>query len=122
MMLVNSISRIPDDTESRIQLRDQLNACGLQRIMDKMMEFNNDQLKQQILIYKRESENDNEDLLEIYNEGLMDKYKEELFNNMDDPRNIFETILNRVEGTEGYSFFLNALKHMLLIQDQHPEE
>jgi cytokinesis protein len=114
MMLVNSIISVIDDSEVRVHLRNQLNACGLQRIMDKMQEYNNANLRRHIAIYKQMSDNDCEDMLETYNDKIL--------NNMDDPRDVFESILHRVEGTRGYDFLLSALQHLLLIQDQGPEQ
>ncbi|KAI8337692.1 hypothetical protein BC941DRAFT_352320 [Chlamydoabsidia padenii] len=112
MMLVNSIISVIEDSEVRVHLRNQLNACGLQRIMDKMQEYNNANLRRHITIYKQMSDNDCEDMLEAYNDKIL--------NNMDDPRDVFESILHRVEGTRGYDFLLSALQHLLLIQDQGP--
>jgi cytokinesis protein len=112
MMLVNSIISVIEDSEVRVHLRNQLNACGLQRIMDKMQEYNNANLRRHIAIYKQMSDNDCEDMLETYNDKIL--------NNMDDPRDVFESILHRVEGTRGYDFLLSALQHLLLIQDQGP--
>ncbi|CAO3595395.1 unnamed protein product [Absidia cylindrospora] len=112
MMLVNSLITVIEDSEVRVHLRNQLNACGLQRIMDKMLEYNNEHLRRHISIYKQMSDNDYEDMQETYND--------ESINNMDDPRDVFESILHRVEGTRGYDFLLSALQHLLLIQDQGP--
>ncbi|ORZ05858.1 hypothetical protein BCR42DRAFT_427913 [Absidia repens] len=112
MMLVNSLITVIEDSEVRVHLRNQLNACGLQRIMDKMLEYNNEHLRRHISIYKQMSDNDYEDMQETYHD--------ESINNMDDPRDVFESILHRVEGTRGYDFLLSALQHLLLIQDQGP--
>ena len=112
MMLVNSIISVIEDSEIRIHLRNQLNTCGLQRIMDKMVQFNNDQLKRHVSIYKTMADNDYDDMLETYNDKIL--------SNLNDPRDVFEAILHRVEGTRGYDFFLSALQHLLIIQDQGP--
>ncbi|ORX57073.1 actin-binding FH2 [Hesseltinella vesiculosa] len=112
MMLVNSIISVVEDSELRIHLRNQLNTCGLQRIMEKMHGFNNDQLRRHVSIYKQMAENDYDDMLETYNEKIL--------NNMNDPRDVFDALLHRVEGTRGYDFFLSALQHLLIIQDQGP--
>ncbi|KAG0169559.1 hypothetical protein DFQ28_004162 [Apophysomyces sp. BC1034] len=110
MMLVNSIISVVEDVEVRVHLRNQMNACGLQAIMDKMQDFNSEHLKRHISIYKQMSDNDYEEIMEVYNEKIL--------NDMNDPRDVFESILSRVEGTRSYDFFLSALQHLLLIQDQ----
>lgn len=110
MMLVNSIISVVEDLEIRVHLRNQMNASGLQVIMDKMMEFNNEHLRRHISIYKQMSDNDYEEMLEIYNEKIL--------SDMNDPRDVFESILTRVEGTRGYDFLLSALQHLLLIRDE----
>lgn len=110
MMLVNSLITVIEDVEVRVHLRSQMNASGLDKIMDKMMDFNNEQLKRHINIYKQMSENDMDEIMEIYNETIL--------SNMNDPRACFERILERVEGSRSYNFFLSALQHMLMIQAQ----
>lgn len=109
-MLVNSIISVVEDVELRIHIRNQMNACGLQSIMDKMLEFNSEHLKRHISIYKQMSDNDYEEMMDIYNEKIL--------SDMNDPRDVFEAILSRVEGTRGYDFLLSALQHLLLIQEQ----
>ncbi|CEJ03597.1 hypothetical protein RMCBS344292_17576 [Rhizopus microsporus] len=110
MMLVNSLVSVIEDVEIRVHLRNQLNASGLDSIMQKMFDFNNEQLKRHISIYKQMSENDMEEMMDIYNETIL--------NNMNDPRECFERILDKVEGTRSYNFFLSALQHILMIQAQ----
>jgi cytokinesis protein len=110
MMLVNSIITVIEDVEVRMHLRSQMNASGLDSIMEKMLDFNNEQLKRHINIYKQMNENDVDEIMEIYNESIV--------TNMNDPRACFERILERVEGTRSYNFFLSALQHMLMIQAQ----
>lgn len=110
MMLINSLVTVIEDVEVRVHLRNQMNASNLDKIMDKMFDFNNEQLKRHINIYKQMSENDVDEIMEIYNETIL--------TNMNDPRACFERILERVEGTRSYNFFLSSLQHMLMIQAQ----
>ncbi|CDS04805.1 hypothetical protein LRAMOSA07335 [Lichtheimia ramosa] len=109
MMLVNSLISVVEDVEVRVHLRNQMNACGLQSITDKMLEFNNEHLARHISIFKQMSDNDYEEVIETHTENMLE--------NMNDPRDVFEAILGRVEGTRGYDFFLSALQHLLLIRD-----
>ncbi|RCH82739.1 hypothetical protein CU098_001176, partial [Rhizopus stolonifer] len=110
MMLINSLVTVIEDVEVRVHLRNQMNASGLESITGKMLDFNNEQLRRHINIYQQMSENDVDEIMEIYNETIL--------TNMNDPRSCFERILERVEGTRSYNFFLSALQHMLMIQAQ----
>ncbi|KAL0073402.1 armadillo-type protein [Phycomyces blakesleeanus] len=110
MMLVNSIISVIEDVEVRIHLRSQMDACGLQNIMEKMHDFSNENLQRHVDIYTKMKDNDHEDMVEIYNEKIL--------SDMNDPRDVFDTILTRVEGTRSYDFFLSTLQHLLLIQGQ----
>ncbi|CAG8730186.1 32580_t:CDS:2, partial [Racocetra persica] len=47
-ILVNSIIGVCDDIEIRVHLRNQLHACGLTRILDKMKTFNHELINCQI--------------------------------------------------------------------------
>lgn len=108
-MLINSIITVVEDVDIRVHIRNQMNACGLQRILDKMAEFNNDQVTRHINNFHQMADNDNEEIMEIYNDQMI--------NNMSDPRDVFECILSSVEGTRSYDFFLSAIQHLLLIRD-----
>jgi cytokinesis protein len=109
LMLINSIISVVEDVDIRVHLRNQMNACGLQRILAKMTEFNNGQVTRHINNFHQMADNDNEEIMELYNEQMI--------NNMSDPRDVFECILSSVEGTRSYDFFLSAIQHLLLIKD-----
>jgi hypothetical protein len=108
-MLINSIISVVEDVDIRVHLRNQMNACGLQRILAKFEDFKNGQVTRHINNYHQMADNDNEEIMEFYNEQMI--------NNMSDPRDVFECILSSVEGTRSYDFFLSAMQHLLLIKD-----
>ncbi|KAG2178896.1 hypothetical protein INT43_001743, partial [Umbelopsis isabellina] len=110
MMLVNAIIQVVDDLELRIHVRNQLNVCGLQRIIEKIKTFSNDHIHRHIQGYKSLAESDTDDMMEIYNDQVL--------NDLTDPRDVFECILASVEGTRGYEFFLSALQHLLFVKDE----
>lgn len=110
MMLVNAIIQVVDDLELRIHVRNQLNVCGLQRIIEKIKTFGNDHINRHIQGYKSLAESDTDDMMEIYNDQVL--------NDLTDPRDVFECILASVEGTRGYEFFLSALQHLLFVKDE----
>ncbi|CAO3587923.1 unnamed protein product [Absidia cylindrospora] len=111
MIFVNAIVNVVDDTEVRIHLRNQLNASGLERVMERMSELGSEHVDRQIQEFKSWAENDHDEMMEIYHEKVL--------RNMNDPRDVFECILSSVEGSRGYDFFLSCLQHMLLIQEEH---
>ncbi|KAG2183787.1 hypothetical protein INT43_006798 [Umbelopsis isabellina] len=109
LMLINSIINVVEDVDIRVHLRNQMNSCGLQRILSKLEELNNDQVTRHLNNFHQMADNDNEEIMESYNEQMI--------NNMSDPRDVFECILSSVEGTRSYDFFLSAMQHLLLIKD-----
>lgn len=110
MILVNAIINIVDDPEIRIHLRNQMNASGLERIMEKMSELNDEHVDRQIQEFKTLAENDQDEVIELYHEHIL--------SDQNDPRDVFECILSSVEGTRGYDFFLSCLQHLLLVNNE----
>lgn len=110
MLLVNAIINVVEDPEMRIHLRNQMNASGLEQLMDQMFEFNNEQIDRQVREFRLLAENDQDDVMEIYH----DKFLRDL----NDPHDVFECVLSSVEGTRSYDFFLSCLQHILLIRDE----
>jgi hypothetical protein len=110
MLLVIAIIQVMDDLELRIHVRNQLNVCGLQRIIEKIKTFNNDHINRQLQAFKSMLESDSDDMMEIYNDSVL--------SDLTDPRDVFECILASVEGTRGYEFFLSALQHLLFVRDE----
>ncbi|OZJ02756.1 hypothetical protein BZG36_03344 [Bifiguratus adelaidae] len=110
MILVNSIIGTVDDVELRFNLRNQMNACGLQRILEKMENFNYDLMARQLSAFRNLEDADKEEFMEYYNQKIL--------NDMTDPYDVFQVVLSNVEGTRAYDFFLSALQHMLLIKDE----
>lgn len=110
MLLVNAIINIVEDPEVRIHLRNQMNASGLERLMDHMSELNSEEIDRQIKEFKILAENDQDEIMEIYHEQVL--------RDLNDPRDVFECVLASVEGTRSYDFFLSCLQHILLIRDE----
>ncbi|CAG8759115.1 6976_t:CDS:10, partial [Dentiscutata erythropus] len=106
MILVNSIIGVCDDVEIRVHLRNQLHACGLTRIIEKMKAFNHELINRQINKFERESELDYEEVLDYYNHRILQDMTYPLL-----------SIILVVQGTRAYDFFLSAMQHLLLIRD-----
>jgi cytokinesis protein len=71
-------------------------------------EFGNDLINLQIRKFERVAEADMAELIESYNNHVLQ--------NMNDPHDVFEALLNSVEGTRAFDYFLSTLQHMLLIR------
>ncbi|CAG8488845.1 26939_t:CDS:10 [Racocetra persica] len=75
MILINSIIGVCDDVEIRVHLRNQLHACGLTRIIDKMKAFNHELINRQISKFERESELDYEELIDsLVTQVVLDRH------------------------------------------------
>jgi hypothetical protein len=112
MILVNAIINVVDDAEMRIHLRNQMNASGLESsILVKMNELGDEHVDRQISEFKMMAENDQDDIMEIYNEQVV-------LSDFNDPRQIFDCIIASVQDTRGYDFFLSCLQHLLLINTE----
>lgn len=110
IILVNAIINVVEDVEIRIHIRNQMTASGLDRVLDRMKELSDEHVDRQIREFRSLAESDHEE--------LMDMYHDHVLNDKDDPREVFEYILNDVEGTRAYDFFLSSLQHLLLINTE----
>ena len=110
MLLVNAIINVVEDPEMRIHLRNQMNASGLERLMDQMLDLRSEQVDIQVREFRLQQDNDQDDVMEIYHDRVL--------RDLNDPRDVFECVLASVEGTRSYDFFLSCLQHILLIRDE----
>lgn len=110
MILANAIINVVEDPEIRIHLRNQMNASGLERIMEKMNELCDEHVDRQVREFKALAESDQDEIMEMYHEHVL--------SDQNDPRDVFECILSSVEGTRGYDFFLSCLQHLLLVNNE----
>lgn len=108
MILINALIEIPEELEMRMHIRNQLNLCRLGNILKLMKELGSEFINLQIIKFERVAELDMAELIESYNNHILQ--------NMNDPRDVFEALLNSVGDTRAYDYFLSALQHMLLIR------
>ncbi|KDN36098.1 hypothetical protein K437DRAFT_229937, partial [Tilletiaria anomala UBC 951] len=112
MFLINAILNhdIVHEFEVRVHLRNQMDASGLQRILIKMRAFKNPDLDLQIQVFEKGAEADHEDVVESFNRDVL--------TDLGDPVDVFKAIVEKVQGSRAYDFFLSALQHLLLIRHE----
>jgi hypothetical protein len=111
MILVNSLIKVDQDVAARIQLRNQLNAAGMQaRILGKLEALDYRLLNIQIETYKVQAENDFED---CFGE------EQSLYGNIEDPQELISLILNNLsDAPDAISNLVMTLRGMLLIKGE----
>lgn len=108
MMLINVITKVPDDVHERIHLRNQFNAAGLNRILSKLKNLNYRLLNIQIEAYKIAAEND-----------LEDAFGDELsiFSDVSQPAELFDLVLDSIaDSPKAHDYLVSTLRSMLLVK------
>ncbi|KAJ1680355.1 hypothetical protein EV182_000137 [Spiromyces aspiralis] len=109
MILVNSIITVCDNVEMRIKHRTLLNAAGLDRIVEKVRQFNSPLINIQLEKYERDMEQDYSDAIDMYNTELMEE--------MTDPAEVLQAILAQIENDEeAQDHFISMLQHILMLR------
>ena len=69
LFLINALANEHEDLRIRVHVRSQLKACGLPRIMQKMLLFKYELIDRQLAHYEEEEQLDIEELVEIQNDN-----------------------------------------------------
>lgn len=93
----------------RVHIRNQMEASGLRRILDKLRGFSHPMLDRQLDSYDSQTQLDMSELQETYQTDALE--------DMSDPYEVLRAVLVAVEGTRAQDFLLSALKHLLLVPD-----
>ncbi|KAJ2725122.1 hypothetical protein GGI07_001492 [Coemansia sp. Benny D115] len=111
MIFVNAVVGVSDDVEMRIHYRNQLNAAGLSRIIKKLRTgFDSPLISLQINKFDKDAEQDHADVLELYNQQIMQ--------DMTDPEEVFQAILSQIDDDDrAREHFLSILQRLLLLRD-----
>ncbi|KNZ52765.1 hypothetical protein VP01_3455g3 [Puccinia sorghi] len=109
LFLITSIISIPEDVTVRVHLRSQMNSSGLKRIMDKLRKFQHNSIERQLNQIEVEAIQDEEEMLENFNHRLL--------TDMTNPQQLFDTLLDTLEGSRAKEFFISILQHFLLIKE-----
>ncbi|KAJ1992142.1 hypothetical protein GGI25_003032 [Coemansia spiralis] len=116
MIFINAVVGVSDDVEMRIHYRNQLNAAGLSRIIKKLRNsFDSPLISLQINKFDKDAEQDHADVLELYNQQIMQ--------DMTDPEEVFQAILAQIDDDErARDHFLSILQRLLLLRDDFVSE
>lgn len=122
LFLINMIIDAPDkDLQLRVHIRAQFTACGIKRILTKMEGFQYDIIDKQIERFRQNEAIDYEDLLERENSSVKDSFEGEV-KDLNDPVQIVDAIMQKVQGSRTQDYFVSALQHLLLIRENDGEE
>ena len=122
LFLLNMIIDAPEnDLQLRCHIRAQFTSCGIKRILLKMEEFQYEVIDKQVERYRENEAIDYEDLLQRENSSMKDSMEAEV-KDMQDPAQIVDAIMTKVQGSRSQDYFISAMQHMLLIRDNDGED
>lgn len=122
LFLMNMVIDAPEhDLQLRCHIRAQFTSCGIKRILHKMEDFQYEAIDKQVERYRENEAIDYEDLLQRENSSMKDDIDAEV-KDMQDPLQIVDAILSKVQGSRAQDYFLSAMQHMLLIRDNDGED
>lgn len=110
VLLINALAVLPEELEIRLHLRQQMEASGLSRILDKLRTLKHNELDRQLDAYEERAESDHEEFVR--------SFKEDTLRDFQNPWDVLRAIVSSVEGSRAYDFFVSALQHMLFIKQE----
>lgn len=111
MLYLAQLMASSNQLRSRCSVRSQLEASGLIAIFDKVRPWREPGIQNIIQEYEEEAEADRRELLE--------EQQQTLLHSMRAPEDVFRALLQNTRGTKASAYFLNAMRHMLLIRQNH---
>ncbi|KAI9801002.1 MAG: hypothetical protein M1825_003536 [Sarcosagium campestre] len=122
MFLVNMVVNAPErDLQLRCHIRAQFTGCGIKRILTKMEGFQYDTIDKQVEVYRSNEAIDYEDLLERENSSIKDSIDGEV-KDLNDPAQIVDAIMTKIQGSRTQDYFVSAMQHMLLMRENDGED
>ncbi|KAI9746411.1 MAG: hypothetical protein M1818_000124 [Claussenomyces sp. TS43310] len=122
LFLINMVVDAPEkDLQLRVHIRAQFNACGIKRILKKMEGFQYDIIDKQIERFRTNEAIDYEDLLERENSSMKDSIEGDV-KDLNDPVQIVDAIMQKVQGSRTQDYFVSAMQHLLLMRENDGEE
>ncbi|KAH0555846.1 hypothetical protein GP486_006206, partial [Trichoglossum hirsutum] len=122
LLLINMIVDAPErDLQLRVHIRAQFTACGIKRILTKMEGFQYEVIDKQVERYRTNEDIDYEDLLERENSSIKDSVDGSV-KDLNDPAQIVDAIMSKLQGSRTQDYFISALQHLLLIRENESEE
>jgi len=122
LFLINMVIDAPErDLQLRVHIRAQFTACGIKRILTKMEGFQYEVIDKQIERFRTNEAIDYEDLLDRENSSIKDSVEGEV-KDLNDPAQIVDAIMQKVQGSRTQDYFVSAMQHLLLIRENDGEE
>ena len=122
LLLINMIVDAPErDLQLRCHIRAQFTACGIKRLLHKMEGFQYEVIDKQVERYRTNEAIDYEDILERENSSIVDSIEGEA-KDLNDPVQIVDAILSKIQGSRSYDYFVSAMQHLLLIRENEGED
>lgn len=113
VMLFLAVSLITTSPQlrSRCSVRAQLETAGLLQIFDKVRPWKEPRIQDLMIQYEQEADADRKE--------LMEEQQQTLLHSMRAPEDVFRALLQNTRGTKASAYLLDAMRHMLLIQQGH---
>lgn len=122
LVFINMIVDAPErDLQLRVHIRAQFTACGIKRILTKMEGFQYEYIDKQVERYRTNEAIDYEDLLDRENSSMVDSIEGEI-KDLNDPMQITDAIMSKIQGSRSQDYFISAMQHLLLIRDNEGED
>ncbi|RAR02365.1 cytokinesis protein sepa [Stemphylium lycopersici] len=122
LFLINMVVDAPErDLQLRMHVRAQFTACGIKRIFNKMEGFQYDVIDKQIEHYLDNEAVDYEDFLQKENSSMVDSVEGDT-KDLNDPMQITDAIMSKINGTRAQDYFTSAMQHLLLMRDTESED
>lgn len=122
MFLINMLIDAPEnDLQLRCHIRAQFIACGIKRLLVKLEDFQYEAIDKQIERFRENEAVDYEDLYQRENSSMKDSIEGDV-KDMNDPVQITDTIMSKLQGSRTNDYFTSAMQHMLLIRENSGED
>jgi len=106
---MNNILEFVDDFDLRLHHRSQMESAGIKRILELCSDFGVPDIDKQIKILQQAFAEDEKRLREHLNQ--------EILRDLTNPKDVFDAIYSRTEGTKARNYFLSMMQHLLLIRE-----
>lgn len=110
LILINALIGETDDYELRMHVRSQMESSDVRDLMEACKAFGLPNLDRQVEIFEQLEEDDRE--------RMMDQFDRTVLQDMSDPNDVYNALLQSVNGTPAFKFFLSAMQHLLLIREE----
>ena len=111
-LLINGIMDGIDDLDLRLHHRAQMEAAGLQRILELCRSFGLDQLDKQLDILQ--------DTIDYDEQQLRERLDQEVLRDMRSLEDVYGALKARTEDSKAHDYFLSMMQHLLLIREEGP--